>query len=115
MKPPPPRPRRCENPRARMVATVCRATGDGAMINGALEPTPCPTTATCAVHTNGRGADRGEVCWRYRSSVLLTVPTQSEDSTSTRSLLRGRVFFLSRGGPPSTCDSRHEIDDCRMF
>ena len=62
MKPPPRRPRRCENPRARMVATVCRATGDGAMINGALALTPCPTTATCAVHTNGRGAGPGEVC-----------------------------------------------------
>jgi hypothetical protein len=31
-----------------------RSTGDSAMINGALKPTPCPTTATCAVHTNGR-------------------------------------------------------------
>jgi hypothetical protein len=54
--PPPQRSRRCENRRVGMVATIYRATGDGA--TGALVLTLCPTTATCAVPTNGHGAGR---------------------------------------------------------
>jgi hypothetical protein len=56
--PPPQRSRRCENRRVGMVATIYRATGDGATTDGALVLTLCPTTATCAVPTNGHGAGR---------------------------------------------------------
>ena len=72
----PERSRRCENRPVGMVA-ICRASGDGVMTDGALTPTLCPTTATCAVPTNGHGAGPGEARWRDREPRLERFATTS--------------------------------------
>src|SRR5215831_9886844 len=70
MEPPPQGPRRCENPRVRMVTTVWRAIGDGPKANGVLALTLRQTTDTCAEATNAHGPGPGETqraCLEARS------------------------------------------------